>query len=236
PALLFGGKEQSTKQHPELIVRTGGVMMILSFPIESEERKWAIERLRRRFGMRLGINPDPALRPVIAKLYKEGGKGGDAKAGLAFATEHASDVAKSSFASFLEGELATGAEDWARAKQAYARALELDATTDPFPDDGIAWASRDGLGTAFYGLKKYDDAIRELTVAAKVAADLKRPKDQGHCLYNLACSQALAGQGDEALAPLKQSLALARSEKQHASTDEDFASIRARPEFQSLVK
>jgi len=236
PPLLFGGKEKSTREHPEWMVRTGGVLLIVSFPLESEERKWTIERLRRRFGLRLGMNPDPAVKSVVAKLFKEGGKGGDVKAGLAYATEHASDVAKGSFASFLEGELATGAEDWARARTAYARALELDATTDPFPDDGIAWASRDGLGTAFWGQKKYDDAIRELTVAAKGAADLKRPKDQAHCLYNLACSQALAGKGDDALASLKQSLALDPSQKEHASKDDDFGSIRARPEFQQLVK
>jgi hypothetical protein len=236
PPLLYGEKTQATKEHPELLVRKGGVLLILSFPFEAEERQWVIQRLRRRFGLRLGMNPDPVVKTVVAKLYKEGGKGGDAKAGLAYAAEHASDVAKSSFASFLEGEIATGLEDWERARTAYARALELDATTDPFPDDGIAWASRDGLGTAFWGLKKYDDAIRELTLAAKVAADLKRPEDQGHCLYNLACSQALSGKGDEALATLKQSLALDPKQKEHASKDDDFASIRARPEFQTLVK
>jgi len=236
PPLLYGEKTQATKKHPELLVRKGGILLIISFPFEAEERQWVIQRLRRRFGLRLGMNPDPALRPVVAKLYKEVDKGGDAKAALAYASEHASDVAKSSFASFLEGELATGAEDWARARTAYARALELDATTDPFPDDGIAWASRDGLGMAFWGLKKYDDAIRELTLAAKVAADLERPKDQAHCLYNIACSQALAGKGDEALASLKESLALDPSQKEHAAQDEDFASIKARPEFQALVK
>jgi hypothetical protein len=237
PALLFGeDKEQSTKLHPEMLVRIGGVLVILSFPLDSPERVWAIERLRKRFGVRVGVNMDLALRPVYAKLEVAVQDGGDAKAGLAYAEVHAAEIARSSFASFLEGELATGLQGWERARKAYAQALELDATTDPFPDDGVAWASRDGLGTAFWGLKKYDDAIRELTLAAKVAADLKRPQDQAHCLYNLACSQALAGKVDEALATLKQSLALDPSEKQHAASDDDFASLRARPEFQALVK
>jgi hypothetical protein len=237
PALLFGEKkEQSTKLHPELIVRHGGLMVILSFPLDSAERGWAIDRFRKRFGLRFGINMDPALRPIFAKLKAAVDDGGDAKAGLAYAEKHTAEIARSSFASFLEGELATGLQDWERARKAYAQALELDATTDPFPDDGVAWASRDGLGTAFWGLKKYDDAIRELTLAAKEAADLERPEDQGHCLYNLACSQALKGLGDEALATLKQSLALDPSQKEHASKDDDFASIRARPEFQALVK
>jgi len=136
----------------------------------------------------------------------------------------------------LEGELAKAAEQWERAEKAYGRALALDAATDPLDGDILAWGARDGHGTALYALQRYDEALRELTAAATEAAALKRPKEQGHSLYNAACCLALLQKGDDAIATLKQSLALDPSQKGYAAKDEDFTSIRTRPEFQALVK
>ncbi len=235
PGLLFGEKEQSTEEHPEQIIRIGGLMVIVSFPLRCEERQFVIGRLRSRFGVRTTHALGP-LKDAILTLNRATAKGGDVKAGLDYATAHAEQLAGSSFAAYLEGELATAAEQWERAEKAYARALALDAATDPLDGDILAWGARDGHGTALYALKRYDEALRELTAAAAEAAALKRPKNQGHSLYNAACCLALLKKDDEAVATLKQSLALDPSEKAHAAEDEDFASIRARPEFQSLVK
>ena len=236
PPLLFGDeKAQSTLEHPEQIVRIGGLMVILSFPLRCEERQFVINRLRRLFGVRTNHALGP-LKDAIVTLSRAAGKGGDVKAGLEYATAHAEQLAGSSFAAYLEGELAKAAEQWERAEKAYGRALALDATTDPLDGDILAWGARDGHGHALYALERYDEALRELTAAAPEAAALKRPKEQAHSLYNAACCLALLKKGDDALATLKQSLALDPSKKKDASEDEDFASIRTRPEFQSLVK
>jgi tetratricopeptide (TPR) repeat protein len=238
PELLFGEKgEKATRIHPEQIVRVGGVMLIVSFPLDSEERKWVIERLRRRFGLRLahGFGPEKPLLATLAGHYEKETVE-EATAGLAFAAEHEKELATVSFAAFLEGELATTAKEWPRAEKAYSRALALDATSDTFDHDGLYWAAKDGHGYALYGQKKYEDAARELREAAKIAADLKRPEDQGHCLYNVACCLALSKRGDEAIATLKESIALQPKGREDAAKDEDFASIATRPEFQALLK
>lgn len=237
PALLFGEEEKSTREHPEQIVRVGGTMLIVSFPLDSDERKWVIERLRHRFGLRLSHDLGDA-KPLISTLFRHVQKetAEEATAGLAFAAEHEKELAGVSFAAYLEGELATFAKDFSRAEKAYGRALALDATSDPLSTDGLFWASKDGHGTALWGQKKYDDAARELREAAKIAADQKRPEDQGHCLYNVACCLARLGKADEAIATLKESIALQPKGKAEAAKDEDFASIQVRPEFQALLK
>lgn len=237
PSFLLGGDEKTTPTHPERIVRVGEVMLILSFPFQSAEGNWVVERLRLRFGLRIAHDLG-AARSVIATLSRHFEKETkeETEAGLAFATEHQKEVAASSYASFLEGELAVGAKDWTRAEKAYARALELDATSDPFVDDGLFFASKDGHGNALWGLKKWEEAARELREAAKIAADQKRPDAQGHSLYNVACCLARLGKADEAIATLKQSIALEPKGKGDAAKDEDFESIRSRPEFQALLK
>ena len=237
PAFLFGEEEKSTQEHPELIVRIGGWMVIVSFPLGSEERNWVIDRLRRRFGLRLSHDYG-AAKPLVATLYGHTKKDTleEATAGLAFAAEHEKELAEVSFAAYLEGELATVAKDWARAEKAYGRALALDATSDPLVNDGLFWACKDGHGNALWGQKKYDDAARELREAAKIAAGQKRPEDQGHCLYNVACCLARLGKADEAIATLKESLALEPKGKADAVKDEDFVALRERPDFKALVK
>ena len=50
-------------------------------------------------------------------------------------------------------------------------------------------------------------------------------------LYNLACAEALAGELDQALDHLNESVAASERFRGHAQTDEDFASIRDDPRF-----
>lgn len=53
--------------------------------------------------------------------------------------------------------------------------------------------------------------------------------------YNLACSQALTGHADEALATLSHALDLGYSDAAWMATDQDLASLRDRPEFTRLL-
>jgi hypothetical protein len=53
--------------------------------------------------------------------------------------------------------------------------------------------------------------------------------------YNLACSLALAGSGDEALGALEAAVRLGYGDVVHLLRDEDLVSLRELPRFRSLV-
>lgn len=61
-------------------------------------------------------------------------------------------------------------------------------------------------------------------------ADRRRP-DHPATLYNLACAEALVGREDHALAHLTQALELKPEWREMASKDEDFATLRDRPDW-----
>ena len=65
-------------------------------------------------------------------------------------------------------------------------------------------------------------------VAALASALVKRP-DHPATLYNLACAEALAGRGDDALAHLRRALELKPEWAEMARKDDDFASVRDAP-------
>lgn len=72
---------------------------------------------------------------------------------------------------------------------------------------------------------RYDEARRHLREG--LAA---RPGSAA-ILYNLACTEALAGESDEALDLLKEAVVADERFRGYAQTDEDFASIRGDPRF-----
>lgn len=53
--------------------------------------------------------------------------------------------------------------------------------------------------------------------------------------YNLACSLALSGRADEALAEIERAVALGYGDAEHLESDEDFASLHEDPRFRALV-
>jgi tetratricopeptide (TPR) repeat protein len=67
-------------------------------------------------------------------------------------------------------------------------------------------------------------------VAALASALVKRP-DHPATLYNLACAEALAGRGDDALAHLRRALELKPEWAEMAQKDDDFASVRDAPDW-----
>lgn len=74
---------------------------------------------------------------------------------------------------------------------------------------------------------------------AKAVEILRSVADQhpeaGSVLYNLACAEVLAGEPDAALDHLRQAIELEERWREFARTDEDFAAVRERPEFQELI-
>jgi tetratricopeptide (TPR) repeat protein len=71
----------------------------------------------------------------------------------------------------------------------------------------------------------YDAYLAELQEAAA-----KRP-DHPATLYNLACAEALVGHADDSLAHLRRALELKPEWAEMAMTDDDFASLRDRPDW-----
>jgi len=60
------------------------------------------------------------------------------------------------------------------------------------------------------------------------------PED-GLARYNLACSLALVGHGDEAIAALSEALDLGYDDLDHMESDPDLDSLRERPDFRALL-
>ena len=77
--------------------------------------------------------------------------------------------------------------------------------------------------------RDWDSAVKLLEdgVAAKPGSAVM--------LYHLACYEALAGRGEEALAHLRESVQLDERFRGYARDDEDFESLRERNEFRELI-
>jgi tetratricopeptide (TPR) repeat protein len=71
----------------------------------------------------------------------------------------------------------------------------------------------------------YDAYLEELTAA------LERRPDHPGALYHAACAEALAGRDDAAVEHLRRALELRPELAEHALVDEDFVSLRERPDW-----
>lgn len=71
----------------------------------------------------------------------------------------------------------------------------------------------------------YDAYLAELSDA------LERRPDHPGALYHVACAEALAGRPDDAVEHLRRALELRPALVEHAQIDEDFSSLRARPDW-----
>lgn len=60
--------------------------------------------------------------------------------------------------------------------------------------------------------------------------------DAGIVLYNLACVEVLAGEPEPAFDHLRRAIALEERFRELARTDEDFETVRDRPEFRDVVE
>jgi mannose-6-phosphate isomerase-like protein (cupin superfamily) len=65
----------------------------------------------------------------------------------------------------------------------------------------------------------------------ELEAALERRPDHPGALYHVACAEALAGWDDDAVEHLRRALELRPELAEHALVDEDFASLRERPDW-----
>jgi len=92
----------------------------------------------------------------------------------------------------------------------------------------VPYDAQVGFGEAYSG-KDYEGAVAILRGALG-----QYPGNAG-LTYNLACMEALLGRDAEALAHLEESVSAWEPFKELAAGDDDFASLRGRPEFQQLL-
>lgn len=79
------------------------------------------------------------------------------------------------------------------------------------------------------------DAVM-LAGSQRLAALDDSPRFSGLIHYNLACHHALSGRRDQALAALRQALAIRPDMGQYAGQDPDFANLYEDPDFQALIE
>jgi AraC-like ligand binding domain len=84
-----------------------------------------------------------------------------------------------------------------------------------------------------FAAKPLADAGDPGAAADQMATELPNYPGNPHILYNLACFEALADRRDDAIAHLREAVALAPEMRAWAAEDEDFDSIRGDPEFPS---
>jgi tetratricopeptide (TPR) repeat protein len=100
------------------------------------------------------------------------------------------------------------------------------------PGEAYAVSAWEAAGDAYplYADGDYGKAIEILRSV------VEEHPDAGVVLYNLACTETLAGEPDQALEHLRRSIELEERFREYARTDEDFATIRDRSEFRELVE
>jgi tetratricopeptide (TPR) repeat protein len=234
---LWSASGEPVFSQPELVGQAGGLVVVLSTSLTAKIRRPVGHRLRERFGMRFS-DQDPERRKLYDTLIgtlKNREK--PAPAGIEFARKNAEALAKLSYGSFLAAELHMALKEHEPAAAAYARAVELDKSGDPLPSDGTVCDALEGIGLAAYHQKDWPRAIEKLRAAADYAKSIARADRQGNALYNLACSAALGGQPDAAMAALTECFgAIGKRMKQQALKDEDLKSLHERPDWQTLMK
>jgi mannose-6-phosphate isomerase-like protein (cupin superfamily) len=99
------------------------------------------------------------------------------------------------------------------------------------PGEAYAVSAWEAAGDA-YPLWQAGDHAKAVEILRSVVDE---HPNAGVVLYNLACAETLAGEPDQALEHLGRSIELEERFREYARTDEDFATIRERPEFRELV-
>ena len=83
----------------------------------------------------------------------------------------------------------------------------------------------------FFAAERHRTAGDYDAYLAELEAALDRRPDHPGALYHVACAAALVGQADDAVEHLRRALKLRPELAEHAHTDEDFVSLRERPDW-----
>lgn len=226
---------------PELIGQAGSLVVVLSCSLTSKVRQPVGDRLRGRFGMRFpyrDVERRLLTDPLLTALENAAkAKAKPSATSLEFVEKNLAGIGALSFGNLLLGELRAANEEPALAIPFFRRAIELDAAGDPLPSEFAVVDAWDGIGKAGYDSKEWKPAMEGYRKAADFAASLGLAGRQAISLYNLACSAALGGEGDAAVAALKECFACSgRRFQSDARKDDDLKSLRDRPDWAELVK
>ncbi|MBI3843942.1 MAG: tetratricopeptide repeat protein [Planctomycetes bacterium] len=119
-----------------------------------------------------------------------------------------------------KAQAALQAQKWDDAATALKSLAELT------PDDASVWLS---LGVALHNTGKYDEALAADMKAAEFA------KAKANASYNAACTCASKKDKDKAFEWLNKAIAAGFSNRKQVIEDEDLASLRDDPRFQSVL-
>ncbi len=229
---LLWGTEGRSHRSPELLIAHGRFLWVLSFPLGHPATDWWQDRLRRRFRVPI-TRVTPMLRAPVLRLGSCA-SGGRVAEGIRIFDTYASVFADCATAWFFRGELAVGGSDYAGAEAAYGRAVAIhDSFSDSLGANEL-WACLDGHGTAILMQKRPKEALPILE-RARVCPGRSAGADGSGTDYNIACTYALLGRFDEALAALTEAIKSKPAWKESAREDGDFAEARKRPDFQKLL-
>jgi len=232
PSYLWGGRGR-TPQHPEELIVHGKLVWILSFPRGDPAAEWYKERLRRKYRVP-ALREHPEFLPILKQL-SAAYNAEDADKGIQVLQENAKDTQGWGLGQYLLGEFGAKKGDWPTAERGYRRALELHGSLEDPLDEGIVWASHDGLGMALLFQRKLKEAVTVL-VRARELAPIDGLSERAKSTYNLACAYALLKRWPDAQVALKDAIAGNPEYRAHARTDEDLVEARKRKEFQELLK
>lgn len=154
----------------------------------------------------------------MAKKYRTMGR---SKVLADLLTKTAEEVPGLSYSHALLGEvLSDDIKAPNRALKAYADAITLSPESSEYYN---------GMGLAYYKLKRFKSAVDVFTIASEL-----NPED-ATSRYNIACMLAILGRQDEALTNLKGALSLDPSLIGSAVDDDDFQNIKHHPSFKALT-
>jgi tetratricopeptide (TPR) repeat protein len=111
-------------------------------------------------------------------------------------------------------------QDWPKAVAAYQDLVKANS------NNGQHWSN---YGFALHSLRRYDEAIKAWSKSIELGF---RPETG---LYNLACSNALAGRKDEAIQWLQKAVDAGFTQDETIRTDTDLDPIRQDPRFRKIV-
>jgi tetratricopeptide (TPR) repeat protein len=83
----------------------------------------------------------------------------------------------------------------------------------------------------YFAAERHRSAGDYEAYVAELADALERRPDHPATLFNLACAEALAGRPDDAITHLKRALELKPEWRDAAAEDDDFATLRDRPDW-----